>query len=231
MASHLDISVQRSSRTPLIVAGALLAALALASLIAGAALTGVHATKRDRSGFYASGSHLIATPSRALVARDLDVGAGQPRWLLDHGPTLRISATASGQRPAFVGIARRDQLDVYLRGVRYDEIRDFDLDPFTVTTSRHAGSTAPVPPAESNIWAASADGTGQQTVKWDPQKGDWAVAVMNADGSRNVAAQVSLGARTDIVLWSGIVLIGAAALLGAAGTVLIVSGLRRPAVG
>ena len=231
MASHLDIPVERSSRTPLIVAGALLAALALASLIAGAALTGIHTTKRDRSGFYASGSHTIATPTRALVARDLDVGPGAPRWLLDHGPTLRIRATASGQRPVFLGVARRDQLDAYLRGVRYDEIHDFDLDPFTVTTSRHAGSAAPVPPAESNIWAASADGTGQQTVQWHLQKGDWAVAVMNADGSRNVAAQVILGARTDIVLWSGIVLIGAAVLLGTAGAVLIVSGLRRPAVG
>jgi len=58
--------------------------------------------------------------------------------------------------------------------------------------------------------------------------GDWSVVVMNADGSRGVAADVSAGAKLpflDEVGWSAIGG-GSALLIGAAA--LIVLGVRSP---
>ncbi len=50
------------------------------------------------------------------------------------------------------------------------------------------------PPAEQTFWVASATGAGEQTLEWEPEDGSWNVVVMNADGSRGVAADLSIGA-------------------------------------
>ena len=109
MTSHLErISpVALSSRTPMIVARSVAGrASACVSLVAGAALPAVHATQRDSSGFYASGSHLIATPTHALVAKDLNVGTRPAALALRPGANPPDGArTATGQRPVFVGVS------------------------------------------------------------------------------------------------------------------------------
>ena len=45
---------------------------------------------------------------------------------------------------------------------------------------------------------------GTQALTWKPDVGRWAVVVMNADGSRRVAADVSVGAKTGVLLPIGI---------------------------
>jgi hypothetical protein len=53
---------------------------------------------------------------------------------------------------------------------------------------------------------------------------------MNADGSRGVVADVSVAAKSDLILWVAIGLLAAGLLLGALATLLIVRGSRsRPA--
>jgi hypothetical protein len=64
-------------------------------------------------------------------------------------------------------------------------------------------------------------------VTWEVREGDWSVVLMNADGSRGVAAEVDLGAKLSFLLWVAIgVLIGGALLLGG-GIALIVLAARR----
>ena len=54
--------------------------------------------------------------------------------------------------------------------------------------------------------------------------------VMNADGSRGVVADVSVAAKSDLILWVGIVLFAAGVRLGALSMLLIVRGSpSRPA--
>jgi len=64
-------------------------------------------------------------------------------------------------------------------------------------------------------------------VTWKVRDGDWSVVLMNADGSRGVAADVDLGAKLSFLLWVAIgVLIGGVLLLGG-GVALIVLAARR----
>jgi hypothetical protein len=229
--SETQADRQNGTRLALIVAGASLTIFALVLLGSGGVLVGVHSTKPDRDGFYTSGSHLVSTPTQAFVVRKLDVGTDGPDFLFRKGRlgTLRVTATGTPSEPIFVGITRQGQVDRYLRRVAYDEVEDFDLDPFSITTRRHPGPAEAAPPTTRPIWAASVTGPGRQDMRWHVQKGNWAVVVMNADGSPRVATNVSVGAKLPFLLWLGVgLLIGGAALAITAGW-LIVTGSRRAA--
>jgi hypothetical protein len=214
-------------RTGRIVAGALMAAVGVGTLVGGGALVTVHATQRDGDGFYTSQARALDTPSHALVSEDLDVGTDGPDWLLSDGRLGDVRVAATGRDgPVFVGIAPRSDVDAYLGGVAH-EVTDFDGGT-PLRSIREAGTATPAPPASQGFWAESASGTGRQTVVWPLEKGDWAAVVMNADGTARVRAEARVGVRSDVVLWLGVGMLVAGGVLAGAGTALIVSGRRRP---
>jgi hypothetical protein len=57
---------------------------------------------------------------------------------------------------------------------------DSDDDP---TYLPREGQNAPGLPSEQDFWAASAEGTGRQSVLWDVEEGQWTVLIMNADAT------------------------------------------------
>jgi hypothetical protein len=75
-----------------------------------------------------------------------------------------VSADAENAQQIFVGIAPQAQVDAYLRGVAHDEVTDFEVDPFAVSTARQPGSAMPEAAAQEVIWTESAGGSGRQTV-------------------------------------------------------------------
>ena len=216
------------SRIAFTVVGSVVAVLAVVALAAGGALLVVHQTQRDSDGFYASDAKTLTTPTYALVSDKLDIGTDTPEWLFRKGGlgTVRVTATGAGGKPIFVGIARTSQLDAYLRGVAHDEITDFEIRPFSVTSARRPGGATPPAPTSQNFWAAAADGTGRQTATWTVREGSWGVVVMNADGASGVVTDVSVGAKAGFLLWLGIGLLIAGALVGIAGGALIFVGAR-----
>ena len=63
-------------------------------------------------------------------------------------------------------------------------------------------------------------------MQWDVQEGDWVGVVMNADASRGVAAEINVGAKSDLVLWAALAALGLALLFGGGAALLLTLGLR-----
>jgi len=224
IASETTVRPGRSAgRRGLMITGALAGALALALLAGGGALVWAHGTKEDGGGYYATGSKHLTTPTYAFVTEDLDIGTDGPGPLFRNGRlgTVRVTATGTRAHPIFVGIARKSQIASYLGSVSHDAITDFEVDPLSVTSARRAGDARPSAPSKQTFWAAKASGIGKQTMTWPVAKGDWSVVVMNADGTRGVHTDVSVGAKVPFLLelGAGLLVGGALAAAGAGAAI------------
>jgi hypothetical protein len=65
------------------------------------------------------------------------------------------------------------------------------------------------------------------TTTWKVSGGDWAIVAMNATGTPRVSADVTLAAKTNVVLWVGIGFLIVGLVLGGGGIAMLVSS-RRP---
>jgi hypothetical protein len=215
-----------AGRSIAIVAGATLGALAVSLVLAGGAFVAMHSSKRDADGFYSAGQKTLATPTAAIVADKLDVGGDGPGWLFSKSRlgTLRVTARGTPEKPVFVGVARTSQVNAYLHGVAQDEITDVDVDPLSVTYHRRHGTATPAAPVDQTFWTSRASGSGRASVTWPVQKGNWAVVVMNADGTAGVQTPVSVGAKAGFLLWLGCGLLGLGALLAAGAVACFMGG-------
>jgi Domain of unknown function (DUF4389) len=214
----------RAGRIVLVIVGIVAAIFAFGLLAGGCALVGVDQVVRDDDGFVMSPTEDFRTPTYAIVSERADLDTEGAEWALDAFlGTVRIRAESEGDREIFVGIGREAAVTAYLRGVEHDVVTDLDDEP---EYERRPGG-APRAAPETSIWEVSASGTGEQTVDWEPQDGDWRVVLMNADASRGVAAEASIGAELDSLLWIGIGLLVAGALLAAGAALAITAGVRR----
>ncbi len=151
-------------------------------------------------------------------------------WLVDSGEfgKVQLEVASEGDEPVFVGIARTEDVSSYLRGVGHTLVTDVDADPFEASYQREPGNRRPAVPAEESFWVASTQGRGTQTLDWRVDDGDWSVVVMNADGSRGVAADVTAGAKLPFLDELGWSAIGGGGALMIGALALIVVGTRRP---
>jgi len=216
-------------RIGLIVAGAVAAVLALGALGLGAAALWADGEKNDQ-GYLMTDSERFAAGTRALATDNLDVDLDGADWLVDSGDfgKVQLEVAPEGDEPLFIGIARMEDVRSYLRGVNHTRLTDIDAIPFEASYLRESGNRRPAAPAEESFWAASAQGRGVQTLDWRVKDGDWSVVVMNADGSRGVAADVSAGAKIPFLSELGWSAIGGGGALVVGALALIVLGVRPP---
>ena len=216
----------RAARTTTVVVGALVGLVAFGLLAVGGVLLWAD-SKKDEQGYIHTDTQRFATPTAAIATDNLDVDSHGPGWLTSHDRYghVRLEVSSRNDKPVFVGIARTKDVSTYLRGASHTTVTDFHSDPFRAVYRAEAGSGRPAAPVSEPIWAASAHGTGMQTVTWDVKHGDWSVVVMNADGSRGVDTGVSAGADFPILsalawgsIGGGLVLLGAASMLIVVGT-------------
>jgi hypothetical protein len=213
-----------------IVFGSLMALLAVGLWAGGGFLMWADRTQRDATGFL-SASHGYQTPTYALTVEDIDLrDSGTPSWALPSKwlGTVRIRVTPvhPGDH-LFVGIAPTGALRHYLQNVGHGEITDFGFGSSSVVTT-NAGGAPPAPPTHKDFWARSASGAGTQAIRWEAQSGSWSVAVMNADGSPDVAVVANAGATVPSLIWIASGLLIAGGLVAALAILFLAIGLRRP---
>jgi hypothetical protein len=214
----------------LVVLGSIVALLGAALLAAGGVLLWADRTERDDDGFLTTPTERFERDSYAIVSDNIDFFEAETGsdWILSENVLgdVRVRAANVEDGDVFVGIGPTSDVESYLAGVEHDEVTDLDFDPFSAEYRRTAGGEPDGPPTEQTFWAASASGSGTQTATWEPESGDWTLIVMNADGSRGVAAELNVGAEADILLWLAIGLLIAGVLLLGGGAAIIVFGAR-----
>lgn len=225
-----------AGRIAAIVGGSLLALFALGLMACGAYGLWLHTTQRS-DGYVMTSSESFSTASYALATRTLDVSSDVPSFLYgrDWLGDVRIRGeSANPNRPLFIGIARKEDVDRYLAGVAHSEVLDVNANPFGTTYrpsySPQPGGTPAIPPSRATFWVARVSGRGSQSLTWGVEQGRWAVVVMRPDGSRGVSADLAAGAKLPALLWASIGLLVLGILILAGGAALIYFVAReRPA--
>jgi hypothetical protein len=206
----------RAGAVILVVIGSLLALMTLGLLSAGGFLMWVDRNHRDASGYVTSGTRSLSAESYAIASSNIDLNFSGREWPLNQGAlgTVRITATGASPSGVFIGIAPRSAALGYLNGVAYDSVSDLRFLPYRVDYTTHGGG-APAVPSTETFWQAEAVGTGAQTLTWTVSPGQWIVVLMNADASRGIAADVSIGASAPFLFAVALALLigGGVALL------------------
>jgi hypothetical protein len=169
-----------------LVAASLVGILALLLLAVGGA--GLWARASSDGGYISTGTHPYETSGRAIVSDAMNVEEF-PSWLV-----AKLRVKASSDKPLFVGVARRADVDHYLAGVRRSTVEDVSFGPFQVDYSSQSGTRTPNRPAQQTFWVESSTGSGQQSVAWKIRDGSYRFVVMNADASAGVHAEARVGA-------------------------------------
>jgi hypothetical protein len=214
-------------RILLTVFGSVAALVALALLLAAVAL-GIAHTQRDADGFFTTSTERHATATHALTHEGVRIGdvSELPDWLDDRFGQVRVRATSPDGTALFVGVGRTADVERYLRGVAHEQVTDFDADPFRTQTRPVAGGAPRGAPGHEAFWARTASGAGTQTLSWELAEGTWSLVLMNADGSRGVAADLELGAEVGFLPAAALLAALLGVLVGLVSVALLVAGLR-----
>jgi hypothetical protein len=217
-----------AGRIILIVLGSIGVLVGLALLAGGGFLLYADRTQRE-DGYLTTPTERFSTPTYALTRTRLEIDAEGEDWVLNESwlGKIRIRGDSPGDKTLFIGIGPQAEVARYLGAVGHANVQDIDFDPFRATYLSVSGGPPRAPPTEQSFWAASSSGVGTQTLTWKVRDGDWSVVLMNADGSRGVAADVDLGAKLSFLLWVAIGLLIGGLLVVGGSTALVVLAARR----
>ena len=215
-----------------IVVGGLVLLLGLGLLLGGGGVLVAERVLADAEGFVSLRSASINQDAYAVVAPARIEGA--PWFWWRHAVTLRLVVGGRGAegKPMFVGLAERVDVERYLNGVSYAEVRRLGVDGADrprqprLQYRTSTGTTIPPAPATQAFWLATASGAKTQLLEWRIEPGDYCVVLMNADGSRGVNAVVSLGIKAPVVLRIAAIVLGVGAVLFLLGLVAILLSAR-----
>ena len=215
-----------------IVVGGLVLLVGLGLLLGGGGVLVAERVLADAEGFVSLRSASINQDAYAVVAPARIEGA--PWFWWRHAVTLRLEVAGRGAegKPMFVGLAERADVERYLNGVSYAEIRRLGVEAADrprrprLQYETSTGTTIPPAPATQTLWLENAAGSKSQRLDWRIEPGDYCVVLMNADGSRGVNAVVSLGIKAPVVLKIAAIVLGVGAVLFILGLVAILLSAR-----
>ncbi|MFC5730866.1 MULTISPECIES: DUF4389 domain-containing protein [Nocardioides] len=209
-----------------VVVASLAILVAALLLLGGLALRLVDSTARDADGFLTGVAVGARSEGHAVVSEDIEIQlparySELPDRLVGE---VKIEARADGHE-VFIGVAESEDLRTYLDNVRYSAVREV-IEGREVWYVEHRGTARPVAPGTVDIWVESVQGRGRQALVVDPNPGEWAVAVMRADGAAPVDVDVRVGASVPWVGEVALALLACGVLAGAAGAVGLRAALR-----
>ena len=212
-----------AGRVVALVVGAVLALVSLGLLAGGIGVLAADRTQRE-GGLVRTGQERLATPTAALVSQGVHVDVDGPDafWARGLLGDVEVRVTGAQSAPLFVGVADRARAAAYLGAFRHDQVTRIGADDVTYRTSGGAGAAAA--PERQTFWAASAAGSGTQTLRWEPSAGDWVLVVMNADGAPGVDVRADVGAELPLLgwVWVALLVAGGVLLVGAAVPIALV---------
>jgi hypothetical protein len=203
----------------------LTALLGIAAIVAGGAALAFDQTQRNPSGYITTAAAPYSTGTYALESDSYHAGTAA-EWSLARGllGTIRIHSVSN--HPVFIGIAPANAANQYLANVARAEAAD--LGAQSSDFHAHAGGAPSALPADQRFWAAHASGAGEQTLTWKVHSGSWRVIVMNANATRDVTTQLSIGASFPHLQTIGVAALGAGLLiLLLSGTAIYVVARRQ----
>jgi hypothetical protein len=219
-------------RVASVVIGALLGLSGVGLLVGGTGGLWAHLTQRDAAGYLVSPAVDLDTGGYAVRTEPLWFGSAGPGWI---GPeslvgTVRVRVTgAFPARPVFVGIASNRDVTALLSGV--DHVTLTGIEDGSPRYARERGTVPSMRMPEAGIWTAQAAGTGTVELTWKARPGTWASVVANEDGQPGVRVRADVAATFPSLGWVAAGLLGAGALLVAAGTLLVAIPIARASSG
>lgn len=220
-----------AGRVVALVLGCLVFVVAGGLVAGGVTLAVAEATVKDDAGFFMSGEEDFRASTHALVSANLETRLADgaqfvPEQLL--GDT-KLTVTPLRDEEVFVGIGPTAEVQAYLADVAHTTVVDFtttgELGGEPVYRDTPGGAPA-TEPSGAVTWAAQSMGRGVQDVVWSVEDGDWTVLVMNADGSADVAVDVSAGAEFPAIGWAIAILLSLGGCLLVLAAALIIGALR-----
>jgi hypothetical protein len=188
----------------------LTALLGIAAIVAGGTALALDQTQRNPSGYLTTAAAPYSTGTYALESDSYHAGTAAEsslaRGLLG---TIRIHSVSN--HPVFIGIAPANPANQYLAHVAHAEAAD--LGAHSSDFQPHSGSAPAALPAAEHFWAAYASGAGEQTLTWKVRSGNWRVIVMNANATRDVTSDLSIGASFPHLQIIGIAALAAGLLI------------------
>jgi len=209
------------------IIGSIFALIAVGILIGGGVLFWAQQTLQDDDGYFNSPSYRLDADGYAIVAEEIDL-ASYPGdwWPAKVDASARLNVRAGTEQEVFIGIALQDEIDNYLSNIAYSVARQLGNRWDDVRLVERSGSAPEGLPAGEGIWAASIQGLGEQTLTWEPQRGRWAVVIMNADATANVSVSAVASVRIPILRPISIGLMIAGVVFAAFAALLLVAATR-----
>jgi len=188
-----------------VVVGVLVGLFALAILAGGLFLTIGSALTAEDDGYFDTAPRRFGTETVAIATEEAELAAdpAPPDRLWDFiDLSVRFRVEGLGD-DVFLGVASESDVNAYLSSAAYEQVREIRPGE-SVRYRTFSGGDSIDPPVDQNFWVAATSGAGAQELVWDITGGTWVVVLMNSDGSPGVYADVSVGAKSGIVLPIGI---------------------------